>query len=290
MSYTIRPAAPQQTHCQSLTKEKVSVSNTDGAFEHLAPVVDLLSRSLALPKYQQAAGARRWQMKLARKLATATGHTWAGLKSFLALVGGAAVLGAFAMPLAREDWVKSFSTAAIWEPPAVVAGPIQAQPETQVEREQRGVTEYIARRYRVSDTAVAGYVSAAYRAGAQYQLDPLLILAVMAVESRYNPVAESVVGAKGLMQVMPKFHLDKLMDHGGEPALLEPEVNILVGAQILREYQRRLGDMEAALQMYAGAYDEPTAQYSSKVLAERARLEALRQTLRPAKPKKQQSA
>src|SRR5437879_13083630 len=94
----------------------------------------------------------------------------------------------------------------------------------------------------------------------------------MAVESRYNPVAESQVGAKGLMQVMPKFHLDKLSDHGGEHAVLEPEVNIVVGARILREYQRRLGDTEAALQMYAGAYDEPTAQYANKVFAERARL------------------
>ena len=44
------------------------------------------------------------------------------------------------------------------------------------------------------------------------------------------------------MQVMPKYHQDKLAAHGGEPALLEPEVNILVGTRILREYQRRLGD------------------------------------------------
>jgi hypothetical protein len=53
-------------------------------------------------------------------------------------------------------------------------------------------------------------------------------------------------------------------------------VNILVGAQILREYQRRLGDTEAALQMYNGAFDEPTSQYATKVFAEKARLEALR--------------
>ena len=124
---------------------------------------------------------------------------------------------------------------------------------------------------------MAGFVSTAYRAGDQYAVDPLLILAVMAVESRYNPVAESQVGAKGLMQVMPKFHLDKLSDHGGEHAVLEPEVNIVVGARILREYLRRFGDTEAALQMYAGAFDEPTSQYAAKVFAERARLEGLRQ-------------
>jgi soluble lytic murein transglycosylase-like protein len=147
-------------------------------------------------------------------------------------------------------------------------------------REQREMTEYIAKRYRVSESAISEYVAAAYRAGEQYSLDPLLILAVMAVESRYNPVAESGVGAKGLMQVMPKFHLEKLADHGGEDAILEPEVNIEVGARILREYQRRFHDTEAALQMYAGAFDEPTSQYANKVFAEKARLEILRQKAR----------
>jgi hypothetical protein len=80
--------------------------------------------------------------------------------------------------------------------------------------------------------------------------------------------------------VIPKYHLEKLLHHGGEEALLEPEVNIIVGTQILREYTRRLGDVEAALQMYAGALDEPTARYANKVLAERARLEVLRHKAR----------
>jgi soluble lytic murein transglycosylase-like protein len=115
-------------------------------------------------------------------------------------------------------------------------------------------------------------------------VDPVLILAVMAIESRYNPVAESDMGAKGLMQVIPKFHQEKLLDHGGEHALLDPEVNIHVGAQILREYYRRFGDLETALQMYAGAFDEPTSQYAGKVLGEKNRLEVLRQ-----KAKKQQN-
>jgi soluble lytic murein transglycosylase-like protein len=114
-------------------------------------------------------------------------------------------------------------------------------------------------------------------------VDPLLILAVMAVESRYNPVAESNMGAKGLMQVIPKFHADKLVEHGGEGALLDPHVNIQVGAQILREYLRRYGETETALQMYAGAFDEPSSSYAFKVLAERARLEQmLKQVRRPA--------
>jgi soluble lytic murein transglycosylase-like protein len=200
-------------------------------------------------------------------------------RTLLAMLGFAALAGALFLPLQHDSLLKTIPTLGEDAPKSahIAIGPIQAVVETPREREQRAVTEFIARRYRVADQAVASFVSTAYRAGEQYSVDPLLILAVMAVESRYNPVAESQVGAKGLMQVMPKYHPEKLTDHGGAEALLQPEVNILVGAQILREYLRRFGDTEAALQMYAGAFDEPTSQYSAKVFAERSRLEALRQ-------------
>ena len=215
-------------------------------------------------------------------------RAYAALRTTLALIGLAAVSGFLFLGLQYAPFLKTLpalASDAFSGPSLIAEGPIQARVETPIEREQRAVTEYIAKRYRVSEAAVAGYVAAAYRAGAQHSVDPLLILAVMAVESRYNPVAESLVGAKGLMQVMPKFHLEKLMDHGGEQAVLEPEVNIQVGTQILREYQRRFRDTETALQVYAGAFDEPTSQYANTVFAEKARLEVLRQ-----KARKQQSA
>jgi len=82
--------------------------------------------------------------------------------------------------------------------------------------------------------------------------------------------------------VIPKFHGDKLLEHGGETALLDPQVNIRVGAQILREYLRRFGETETALQMYAGAFDEPSSAYAFKVLAERARLEQMLKQIRRA--------
>jgi len=205
------------------------------------------------------------------------------LKSLLALVGIAAMAAWLILPLKHPipltAGLPSFGLAPIdsalaeaSDAAAVAAAAI----ETPLEREQRAVAESIAKRYRIADAAATHFVSIAYRAAEQHRLDALLVLAVMAIESRYNPVAESVMGAKGLMQVIPKYHQEKLFEHGGDHALLEPEVNIVVGAQILREYYRRFGDIETALQMYAGALDEPTAQYANKVLAEKARLDVLR--------------
>jgi soluble lytic murein transglycosylase-like protein len=215
---------------------------------------------------------------ISRNLSSAFG----ALKDLLALVGVAAIGAYLVLPL-REPIERALPVALPSLPslPAlvidqVVASPVQAVAETPLRREQQAVAEFIAKRWRIADDAAAGFVETAYRAGAEHRVDPLLVLAVMAIESRYNPVAESVMGARGLMQVIAKYHLEKLEAHGGEQSLLDPDVNILVGTQILREYWRRFGDIETALQMYAGALDDPTATYAGKVLAEKARLEPLR--------------
>ncbi|TMG78609.1 MAG: lytic transglycosylase domain-containing protein [Betaproteobacteria bacterium] len=137
----------------------------------------------------------------------------------------------------------------------------------------RALINYVSRRYRVAPDVIEQFVGAAHDAGRQVGLDPLLILAVMAVESRFNPVAESLVGAKGLMQVIPRHHLDKLLEHGGEEAVLDPMINIPVGARILKEYIRRTGSVEAGLQFYNGSLADPSSQYAQKVIAERERLQ-----------------
>jgi len=217
-------------------------------------------------------------------------YPWSGFAAFLkvlslaramlALVGLLVVIAVAtaAMPSSRE-WVvrQAVAFTQLAAGPAgntSAAGEIQAEDRANL-RDRQAVTEFIARRYRVAEEAISAYVATAYRAGAEHRVDPLLILAVVAIESRYNPVAESVVGAKGLMQVIPKYHHDKLGEHGGADALLDPHVNIKVGAQILREYMGRFGEMQIALQMYAGASDEPNAVYAGKVLAERSRLELM---------------
>lgn len=150
------------------------------------------------------------------------------------------------------------------------------------------LADYLSRRYRVSSEALERFVRLAYSAGQITKLDPLLILAVMAVESSFNPIAESGMGAKGLMQVIPQFHQDKLRTvHGAELNVLDPETNILVGAKVLREYASKTGgNYAAALGMYAGSGPDPANPYASKVLSERERLEAfLRRALEQTAPR-----
>ena len=137
----------------------------------------------------------------------------------------------------------------------------------------RALSEFVAKRYRVSQDVSFDLVSLAHQEGSRFQLDPLLIIAVIAIESRFNPIAESGAGAKGLMQIIPKYHTDKLEEFGGEQAVFDPATNIQVGSRILREYIRRTGNIGIALQMYAGALGDTEDQYTTKVLNERRRLQ-----------------
>lgn len=141
-------------------------------------------------------------------------------------------------------------------------------------REQALVATYIARRYRVAQEPVGELVKAAFQTGHEVGLDPLLLLAVMAIESGFNPYAESGVGAQGLMQVMAKVHSDKLRYFGGQSAALDPLANIKVGALVLKDCIARGGSLAGGLRLYNGATSPDDGGYGSKVMAERGRLRA----------------
>jgi hypothetical protein len=144
----------------------------------------------------------------------------------------------------------------------------------------RGAMDYVSRRYRVSSEALEPIFVTAQSAGRQLHLDPLLIIAVIGIESRFNPFSESVVGAKGLMQVMPRYHQDKLPEDADQAAFLNPVINVQVGAKVLQESIRRNGGLENGLQQFGGAVTDPERRYATKVLAEKQRLEQAVQHLR----------
>ncbi|CAN0618893.1 Lytic transglycosylase catalytic [Burkholderia multivorans] len=139
-------------------------------------------------------------------------------------------------------------------------------------REQALVATYIARRYRVAQEPVGKLVKAAFQTGRDVGLDPLLLLAVMAIESGFNPYAESGVGAQGLMQVMSKVHSDKFQYFGGTDTALQPVANIQVGALVLKDCIARGGSLASGLRLYNGSTNPDDSVYGAKVLAERTRL------------------
>ena len=143
----------------------------------------------------------------------------------------------------------------------------------EVSARARELAHLVARRYRVADAAAGEVVGAVLKEARDHGVDPLLVLAVIAVESRFNPVAASEQGALGLMQVVPRFHMDKLATLG-VTALLRPEANIAVGVRILKDSIRRGGtDVAAGLQFYNGAVDDDTRAYANRVLDEQKRIE-----------------
>ena len=153
------------------------------------------------------------------------------------------------------------------EPDAV--GRATASDPKELSRQQAAVAQWLSRRYRVAPEPVSRLVQEAWSVGQKANLDPTLILAIMAVESSFNPFAQSAVGAQGLMQVMTKVHNDKYEAFGGNHAAFDPVTNLRVGVQVLKECIARAGSLEAGLKFYVGAANlTEDGGYAGKVLSE----------------------
>ena len=140
-------------------------------------------------------------------------------------------------------------------------------------KEQAAIAMWLSRKYRVAPEPISALVAEAYEIGPQKKLDPTLILAVMAIESAFNPFAQSTMGAQGLMQVRTDVHTEKYDNFGGEFAAFDPIANMRVGASVLRESIDRNGGIEAGLRQYVGAGNSgEDGGYVNKVLAEQQRL------------------
>jgi soluble lytic murein transglycosylase-like protein len=142
------------------------------------------------------------------------------------------------------------------------------------DKERHAVANHLATKYRISMAESLRYVSHAIEVANEVNLDPVLLLAIMATESSFNPNAQSRAGAQGLMQVLTRVHTEKFEPYGGAVAAFVPEANIRVGALILKACIAKAGSLEAGLRSYLGA---PTASsgpnsYTYKVIAEREEL------------------
>ena len=210
-----------------------------------------------------------------------TGHriAWTLLALSAVAFGAIGALGGPIGPIGSYGGSDSASVIDRNSPKRIATGPIVALSQAvsvstpdDVDPRVRIIATYIARSYRIAHAAAEQLALASFAAAHRFNLDPLLVVAVIAIESRFNPIAESDMGAMGLMQIIPRFHLDKLADHGGLDAILDPRANIRVGTQILQEYIGRAGSIEAGLQWYNGAANDPARAYAEKVIAEYDRL------------------
>lgn len=161
--------------------------------------------------------------------------------------------------------------------PEAIARATAADP-SELNRQQAAVAGWISRRYQVAPEPISRLVKEAWAVGQRAQLDPMLILAIIAVESRFNPFAQSPVGAQGLMQVMTRVHDDKYEAFGGNHAAFDPVTNLRVGVQVLRDCIARAGSLDGGLRMYVGAANLlDDGGYVAKVLGEQSNLNLVAQ-------------
>ncbi len=209
----------------------------------------------------------------------------------LALVGLGLVVGALTLST-RGDWrasieqqaltwlqerhVPSIETASAIEPDPEAIERVTALHTSSLPKQQANVAYWLSRKYRVAPEPLGVLVAEAFEVGEKARMDPTLILAVMAIESRFNPFAQSPVGAQGLMQVLTRVHTDKYEDFGGKLAAFDPVTNLRVGAQVLREcIQRAGGSIEGGLKLYVGAVTTDGSSYINKVIAEHLRIQSV---------------
>ena len=222
---------------------------------------------------------RRWLQLTAKGIADLTHNS-------IALVGlamAALVMVLFARDDLRnltEEHVLAFllerqeerNDANAFVPDQLAAERATAAHPSDLPRDQANVALWLSRKYRVAPEPLSVLVAEAFHIGEKIKLDPTLILAVMAIESRFNPFAQSSFGAQGLMQVLTRVHTDKYEDFGGKLAAFDPVTNLRVGVQVLRDCIQRAGSVEGGLRLYVGAVTVDGNDYVGKVMGEHFRL------------------
>ena len=164
-------------------------------------------------------------------------------------------------PVEAVDEVASAASASVGD---------EIAPTTLTPRMQRAL-DYVKTRFKISKEAIHPLFEAVQRIGKEHGIDPLLIVAIISIESGFKPHVKSAGGGHGLMQVIPRYHLDKIPDGLGVKGLMDPVVNVKVGTRILDEAIRRTGSPVAGLQSYNGS--DKKRKFANRGLAEKARLE-----------------
>lgn len=133
---------------------------------------------------------------------------------------------------------------------------------------------FIAKEFHIAREAAEQVVRITFKVSKKYKIDPLLMLAMMGVETRFNPWAESSVGALGLTQVLPEFHPEKVAQmEKSNGHILNLADNVEFGLRSFSEYHKKFnGNDTMALQQYNGSLYDPNTAYSRKVFGLRSKI------------------
>ena len=181
------------------------------------------------------------------------------------------------------NWLDARQDAALENPSAANADLAPLSLDTvstlALTEEQQAITLWLSRRYKLSPEPLGGLVSEAWALGDRIQVSPTLLLAVMAIESRFNPFASGPQGGMGLMQIEPQAQQSALLPFGGHLAAFDPLTNLRVGARHLQTLIEKSASVESALNLYATASGQPNgAEYATRVLAKQQQLETMSRT------------
>ena len=129
----------------------------------------------------------------------------------------------------------------------VVSGPVILETfwiEDMIDRDYQDIETVcaLAESYRPHDTGLWELSELIVRTAKKYDLRPTFVAQVIAAESEFNPRAVSRCGARGLMQIMPKYH--KLRDYH------DPAENLDYGCRYLKAQIDQFGSESLALAAY----------------------------------------
>jgi soluble lytic murein transglycosylase-like protein len=150
-----------------------------------------------------------------------------------------------------------------------------AAPSTDLNPDQLALVQAIRSKYRIAPEPLNALILEVFDLAVRGNLDPTLILAVIGVESNYNPFANSPTGAKGLMQVSPNSHAEQFEPYGGPMAIFDPKTNLRIGVKILKESIDLSGSLIEGLRLYKAGEESMSLEtdYIERVQTEQNRLQ-----------------
>jgi ASC-1-like (ASCH) protein len=134
--------------------------------------------------------------------------------------------------------------------------------------EEKNFQQFVNKTFQLRFPNFAETVRIVYKKSNEYGFNPYLVMAMIQVESGFNPNAVSNEGACGLMQVNYSVWKDQL--NINYERIFDKEYNIELGLKVLKHYYDKAeGNIFVALSRYCSGYNPNCPVYNSKIMTSR---------------------